>query len=413
MSLDLTSYDAALKDYYGDQVVENMVYKNNPALAMIKKFENFEGRRYPLPTLYANPQGRSASFSRAQTRGNVTNSKLDDFLVTRVKDYSVATIDNETILASRSNLGAFMEAATLEIDGAINSLTRSIATSLFRSGSGSIGKIKVGSTVAAATSIQLNNPEDVVNFEVGMELMVAAAETTGSERAVGSSGNGLIVTGVNRAYGSESVSFGYAIDDAANGIPTIAAGDFLFVRGDRNSKLSGFDAWLPDTVSASPFFGVDRTVDATRLAGQKLSASGYPIEEALIEMSALIAREGGIPDVCFVSFSKYAQLEKALGSKVQYIDLKANAEISFKGILVNGVKGPIKVIPDQNCPSDKAYMLQWDSWMLGSIGKAVRVIDTDGLQMLRQSSSDGVEVRYGMYGNLMCKRPGFNGKILF
>jgi hypothetical protein len=58
-------------------------------------------------------------------------------------------------------------------------------------------------------------------------------------------------------------------------------------------------------------------------------------------------------------------------------------------------------------------MLQWDSWMLGSIGKACRVIDTDGLQMLRQSSSDGVEVRYGMYGNLMCKRPGFNGKISF
>jgi hypothetical protein len=52
-----------------------------------------------------------------------------------------------------------------------------------------------------------------------------------------------------------------------------------------------------------------------------------------------------------------------------------------------------------------------DTWKLYTTGKAVRVIDTDGLQMLRQAASDGVEVRYGMYGNMGCRAPGANINI--
>jgi hypothetical protein len=83
-------------------------------------------------------------------------------------------------------------------------------------------------------------------------------------------------------------------------------------------------------------------------------------------------------------------------SKVQYIDMKVNPEIAFRGIMINGPKGPIKVVPDQNCPANRIFGLQMDTWRHNSLGAAVRVIDTDGLQMLRQSSSDGVEVRYGL-----------------
>jgi len=52
--------------------------------------------------------------------------------------------------------------------------------------------------------------------------------------------------------------------------------------------------------------------------------------------------------------------------------------------------------------------VQLSTWRLYSLGKAVRVIDTDGLQMLRQASADGVEVRYGSYSNLGCRAPGYN-----
>ena len=114
MSLDLTSFQPVLKQHYTNDRVENMVYKDNPLLAMLPKYEQFGGENLKLPIKYGIPQGRSATFSTAQA--NKTNSQYKAFLLTRSKDYSLASIDNETIEASKGNSNAFLEAATTEIE---------------------------------------------------------------------------------------------------------------------------------------------------------------------------------------------------------------------------------------------------------------------------------------------------------
>jgi hypothetical protein len=408
MALDLTSFDAALKQHYTDDRIINMVYKDNPFLGLVSKMEDFGGRNLPIVNIWGNPQGRSVNFTRAQVRGQVTNSRLDDFLLTRVKDYSIATIDNETLEASKGNANAFMEAATTEIDGAINSLTRSIAVKMYRAGYGEVGNIATGG-ISSAT-ITLAQAEDVTNFEVGMELDLSAT-LTGAVRAYGTSGNGLIITAIDRDAGT--LTFGFNVTDATNGIPGATAGDFIFVRGDHSgsvlTSIAGLGAWVPDTAPTSTaFFGVDRSQDVTRLGGLRFDAASLPLEEALIKGAARSGREGAKLDHYFMSYDKFEQLEKALGAKVQYVDSFATAEVAFRGISINGPRGMIKCIPDQNCPNNRIYGLSLDMWKLYSLGKAVRVIDTDGLQMLRQASADGVEVRYGFYGNLGCRAPGHN-----
>lgn len=408
----MTTADGLLKEYYSDQVVQNMVYKNNPFLALVPKDENFGGRNFPIPIISGNPQGRSRDFNRAQIRGASSSSQIKEFLLRRVKDYGIATIDNETIEATQMESGAFLEAATVEINGIIQSLTRSLATKLYRKGYGLIGTIGSFST----TTITLSPIQEIINFEVGMELDIAALETSGTIRAYGSSGNGLIVTGVNRITGV--LTFGFNVNDATNGVPAIANADSIFVRGDRENAttpgllcIAGLEAWVPYTApSSTAFFGVDRTSDVTRLGGQRWDGTTMPIEEALIQGAVLAAQEGGSPDHCFMSYSKYSDFEKSLGSKVQYLDLKVG-DVGFRALRVNGPNGDIKVIPDQNCPNNRAFMLQLDTWKLRSLGKCVRVIDTDGLQMLRQAAADGVECRYGYYGNLGNNAPGWNTVI--
>jgi hypothetical protein len=404
MSLDLTSFDAALKQHYTNDVVQMMVYKDNPFLALLAKYEDFGGRNLPIPLIYGNPQNRSATFATAQA--GVSTSKLDDFVLTRVKDYSIATIDNETLEASKGNANAFMEAATVEIDGCINSLTRSLAISLFRDSSGYVGQVNAAPSNSAGTFVlQLKSVEDVTNFEIGQVILVYSAKSAGTQRSSDGSDVDFPIVGVNRSTGALTVSGTYS------GSGTFAANDFIFVNGDRGLKVSGLEGWVPSSApSATAFFGVDLSVD-TRLGGLRLDGSALPIEEALINAASLAAREGSKIDHFFMSYAKYAELEKALGSKVQYIDLKVNPEIGFRGIMVNGPRGPIKCIPDQNCPAASIFGVQMSTWKLYSLGKAVRVIDSDGLQMLRQSSADGVEVRYGFYGNLGCNAPGYNINI--
>lgn len=411
MTLDLESYEAGMKYHYTSEHVENLAYYDNPFYALITKDEEFGGKAEPIPIIYKNPQGRSGTFARAQANSRRTSTGIEDFMLTRAKDHSLFAIDNETIKASEKNVDAFMEASTTEMDGAIQSLSNSIASKMFRNGWGEIGTIATSSF--GVTTLTLNNPDDIVNIEVGMELVTAADNDSGNIRALGTSGNGIYVTSVNRRAGS----FGIAANanDATDGIPTIAQNDYLFVRGDRQEAatptrvvMTGLEGWLPyGGASSTLFFGVDRTVDS-RLSGQWLDGTDAPIEEVLNEGVSIVGREGGRIDHYIMPYDAWNNLANSLGSKVQYVDLMANATIGFRGILVNGPKGPIKCITDRSCQSDRIWGLQLGVWKLKSLGKAVEVFDTDGSTLLRMSDEDGVEGRLHFYGNLACRAPGWN-----
>lgn len=386
----MTTFAAALKQHYTDEKIENMVYKDNPLLAMISKYEDFGGENLKLPVKYGLPMGRSATFADAVS--NKSASQLKAFLLTRKADYAIASIANETIEASKGNANAFIEAATFEIDGAIEAATRSLAISLYGDGSGQIGVVgSLATTTASNDTVTLATIQDITNFEVGMQLNFGTA-TANKE-----------ISTINR-------DTGVILLTAASGATTTEA---IYVDGDKDNKLTGLGGWLPSSApgSTDSFFGVNRSSDSTRLGGIRFDGSSLPIEEALIGAAARVAREGGKPDVCFINYNNFADLEKALGSKVSYVDVKVNPEIGFRGILVHGPRGPIKVVPDQNCPNGVAYMLQMDVWKLYSLGKAPKILDSDGLKFLRESTADAVEARVGYYAQLGCRAPGFNVRV--
>jgi len=378
MALNMTTFAAALKQHYTNERIENMVYKDNPFLAMVAKYEDFGGENLKLPIKYGIPQGRSATFSDAQA--NKTNTQLKAFLLTRQADYSLASIQNETIEASKGNANAFMEAATVEIDGAIESATRSLAIACFGDGSGAIGQVLA--TTSSVATFTLKQIDDVTNFEVGMQLKLNATKTGSS----GTLSTAVTVDGINRDTGVITLSAS----------ASLTADHFIYQEGDYDAKIKGLNAWVPSSApgSTDSFFGVNRSSDATRLGGIRFDGSSLPIEEALIGGASRVAREGGKPDVCFMNYSNFADLEKALGSKVSYVDVKASPEIGFRGILVHGPRGPIKVIPDQNCPKDVAFMLQMDVWKLYSLGKAPKILDSDGLKFLLYDTQIKGEIKW-------------------
>lgn len=405
MALDMTSFDAALKEYYVDQRVQNLTYRRNPLLALMPKREDFVGRNMPIDLIYGNPQGRSATFETAQA--NKTDLKVEAFTLTRAKDYGLASIDNETMEASASDKGAFLRAATAQIDGVLDAVSNSLGVALFGSGSGARAQVYAEPSEAATTVITLKNIQDIVKFEVGMTVNIHSAESGGSQRTTDGTDNSWKITAVDRDAGT------ITLDDAYDSSGSIAASDYIFVEGDRGSMMKGLLAWLPSSAPSSAlFFGVDRSVDPTRLGGVRYDGSSEPIEEALIGAAARLAREGASPDHVFMSFNKWAQLEKSLGSKVQYIDaVNSVASVGFRAIQVHGPQGPIKVIADRNCPDDRAFMLQMDTWKLCSLGAAPKILKQDGLMLLRDATADSAEVRVGYYAQLGCSAPGFNANI--
>ncbi len=400
-ALDLQSFDAALKQHYTRDRVREMSYDDAPFLAMLPKMTKFGGKNLPIPIQFGNPQGRSAQFANAQA--NKRPSKYDDFVLTRAKDYGLASIDNETLLAAKSDVDAFLEAATSEIDGVINSTKQSLAQALFQDGSGVKGIAAAGTTT---TSIVLADVNTVVNFEVNMTLSSAATALGAVDAGVG------VITDIDRDNGVITIS---------PAIPALAAGRFIFQDGDASNgsgilrKVVGLAGWVPGTTpSATPFFGVVRTVDTLRLGGVRYDATLETIEEGLIGCAHRLAREGARPDVVVMNPVKVGQLVKALGSKAIYDMVKAyDADIGFEAIKIHTPIGIISVVSDRYCPLDEAWMLQMNTWKLYSLGDAPRILDTDGLKFLREGAADAVEVRVGYYAQLGCNAPGWNAHIQY
>lgn len=398
--LDSTAMNAALKELYTGQVVENLVYQDNPFFAMVRKTTDFGGKNKPIPIITGVSQGRSATFATAQT--NQTAAVVKSFALTRVADYSIAQIDNQTMLASRTDKMAFLEGSKLLIDAALRSITLSVASALYRSGTGSIGQISSISTGV----ITLVNAADVVQFEQNMTLQANATDGGTPRAALG------YVVAVDRSAGTVTVASSGQGGSAASPA-SWAANDYLLVQGDVNLKCSGLQAWLPFTAPTSTaFFGVDRSVDTWRLGGGRYDGSAQSIEEALIDASALSAREGGKVDHAFVSFASYSALEKALGAKVQYVDLKGPADIAFRGIVINGANSMIKVIPDRNCPPLTGFLLSMAHWVLEGLGEVPQILKYgDNLEMLRVYNADSGEVRCGAYYNLATNAPGWSLQV--
>ena len=399
MTANTVNMAAILKTVFPDGLPKDATYKDNPLLALMPKETDFYGDFKKVPLKYAPNAGRSSAFSTAQT--NASNVKNIAFLLDRVSDYAVAKISNELILASKNNAGAFISALKQEIDSAQQNVANSAAQAIYGSGSGKVGRISATSNVGTPT-ITLANPEDIVFFEVGYKIQLSTADGGGSIKA-----GTATITGVNRVTGQ--LTFG---GNLTASIATAAANDYIFIEGDYDSKMKGLAGWLPAVAptSGDNWFGVDRSQDVTRLAGWRGDLSSLPIEEALIEGGYLIGRDGGKVDHVFMSFDKYADLIKSLGSKVQFVDLMAkDAGIGFQGVKVNVGKSIATVIPDRNCPSDKMYMLQLDTWKLSSLEGMPMILDMDGLKSLRVSNADALEIRVGYYANVYCQVPGFNG----
>ena len=413
---------AALKELYTDdkEYMKDLVYKENPFLALVPKDESpdgFAGKYIPVPLEYGTPQGRSHTFANAQNQQTAT--ALVSYFVYVIEDYQLVTITNLLMEQTKTNAGAFVDAAKLQMDGGFRNITNNIAFELFGDGTATRGVSDASSTqsgtTVGGTVLTLTNPNQIVAFEVGM-LLVASATAGGAP-----SSDTVLITSVDRANGiirgtasAASLSANWAIgtglayltisgDLPASGVST--AGSFL--------ALSGLAAWLP-VVSPAPgdnFWGVDRSADPTRLAGCRFDASAYTIEEGMTNALAFLNREGGKPDLCVMDFASYAALVNALGAKVQYVQVNHDeVEVAFEGITFQSAYGRVTVLADRSCPPQTAYLLTMNTFKLRSLGKVPHILTygMEGLEGLRVGNADALEIRIGYYGNLICSAPGWN-----
>lgn len=403
MSLTLTTGAALLKECYSKDHVQNLIYDENPFLAMLAKKQDVGGKYFDYAVIYGAGAGRSAGMGQAQTDAAGSSILSVDFNVGLIRDYAYSRIDGLMLASSKGSDKAFLDAAKAEVDAKVQLMANVLSRDLFRTGWGTVGV--VGS--ATDSTITLATASDVDNFEVGEGYVFAASE---SADALRDSGDILYCSAVDRDAGT--VTFAETIASVSG----LVAGDYVFSVGDRQDsasptrlKVSGLGAWIPSSApSSAAFHNVDRTPDVTRLAGHRYTPTeGTPIDQVLLRAASMVGRQGGKLDKFFMSFDRMNELQNVLGSKVQIVDQKVG-KVGFGGVQILGPSGPIDCFADRSCPSNRIYGVKMDTWKLISAGDYIHVWDHDGANAMRVSGVDAIEITHHSYCNLVCTAPGRN-----
>lgn len=412
MTATLNQSTAILKRKYPNGVLPKAMYADFPFIASMTHKEDFDGENKVIALQIERGQASSASAPTAIAQSATTQGNYQRFLITRNNHYGVARIAGDALEAAKNNTGALVDLWNNETDQASAGELQCLEQYLFGTGNGVLGTISSGSTVGSST-ITLS---DVVNsasaaiskFALGMTV-VAVSDTTLSPTL--RSGN-AVITGINRTAGTLTVAGNWS--DPGN-IPGIVAGDSLCRLGDNassgsNNVIVGTKAYIAGGSSPSALFGLTRTTDSVRLAGQRLNAAGQPMEDMLIQAWALRAqqfRQKG-KMVAWCNTLDMGQFLKSIGGKVEYtrvnVDSKV-AAISFEGIDLMTSQGVIRLMDSPFIERGDLHMLYMDSFAVESLGPAPHLLNHDGPNFLRVATDDAYEVRFGSRAQLSCNNP--------
>lgn len=324
-----------------------------------------------------------------------------------------------------------MPGAELNVKAAFQSIGNDLAHDIFNDGSGSRGSYGLGNGSISSGVITLDNLGQVYQFAVGMALVSYSVSgqtpTQSTSAALG------FVIAVDTGLGTVTVSttLGGAAGNPTSwstSFPYLAqAGDVNFITNGLNSanmlKVAGFGAWIPSVApgGSDNFFGVNRSVSPTKLAGLRFAGASESIQDALIDAVNQLAANGseaGDPDFIFINPVSYQVLVKQLTAQGVYQMVKAkineDISISFKALVLPTANGEISILQDRNCPSQTAYIITMKSWKLRTLGKCPQFLtypgfyDQIGIPLV---GSDAVQLQIGYYGNLTCNAPGANAVV--
>ncbi len=425
---------ATLKELYSDDawVMKDLVFNRNPALALIDKDETemgLGGKYFPIPVMADTGAGRSANFGNAQQYQ--TAPQTYEFNVTRVQNYSLATLTGDFLRASAQNIGAFMPGAELNVKAAFQSIGNDLAHDIFSDGSGIRGSYGLGAGSIATGVIQLDSLGMVYQFAVGMALVsFSVAGQTPTQSTAAAIGYVIAVdTGLGQII--VSATQGGAAGTPANwsaSFPYLAQiGDVNFISAGLASanmlKIAGVFAWVPFVApgGSDNFFGVNRSVSPTKLAGLRFAGANESIQDSLIDAVNQLAANGseaGDPDFIFINPVSYQTLAKQLTSQGVYQMIKAkvneDVSISFKALVLPTANGEIAILQDRNVPSQVAAIMTLKTWKLRTLGKCPMFLTYPGFydQLgIPVPGSDAIQLQIGYYGNLTCNAPGANAVV--
>jgi len=451
-----TNVLAILKEYYGVQDVEALVFRNSPILGKIRK-ERVGGKYIPLPMAVYGSGAVTSDYTQvtAQAANSYTGISMQ---VTPGRLFASFVLDPEEFLASQGDRAAFISVFAIRAMLAMDDLRKTLATCFYRS-----GFLEMGPVLAVDSSrLYIDvDPSTAMAISPQSQILFAASTSSAYRDA-----NAVIVSSIQTVQSSGNVRITFTSAFVA----TVAVSDQVMLKGGRDASLNpnapvGLAGWLPTvanrtgaswtTYIGTNFFGVNRSVAPDRLAGQfvqRNSGSNESYTAALLRLVKACRRGGGVPDMIVVNDDDFAVIvNDALANRTFYQTINGGNASKGENNVTQGItqfqmnfstSWINMVYDDPYCAKGVAYVLDTASLRLFGLSNAAPIVDpiptnnepgapkasgqaepTTNFQFLVDDmyttspialqSGMGLRVDFQFYGSFAVLAPAHNGVCVF
>jgi hypothetical protein len=160
-------------------------------------------------------------------------------------------------------------------------------------------------------------------------------------------------------------------------------------------------------IGSDSFRGIDRGIDAVRLAGSRLTSAQATgtIEANVIKLIAKIRLVNGKSNFAAMNSDHAAEVRTRLGAKVRYEGGGGDATYGFSTFMFDTPGGPVTVYDDPDCPATGAWVGNSSSHELATLDSLVRIDESDGNWAYKKPSNDQIGVRIRSVGQYLQRRP--------
>lgn len=356
-----------LKVYYKDGV-ENLMFRNDPVLKALSK-EKIEGKTYNFSAMYGRGGAVSANYTVAK-KVAANNTKVAEFAVEPGQLFSVCSFNQKEVLASKTKAGAFMKVAGAKFFAATEAFRKQMASALYGRGYGELCYSNYSTAIAANTPFDLTLPAHaIMAMDIDSQLVLKASVDNATVKAH------LTVTSINDAKGIVTV-----ISDTDVAAPL--ATDVICFDGSMDANGNpllpiGLGAWLPSVAKrtgadwtnyiGNKFFGVDRSVAPSRLAGAFVDGTGDTKKiDTIIKLLKQARRQGSTADMIVMNDEDWAEVSKEIEATNTYMAVtnngdgkkKKNASIGYSELTASFSTNFFdNIIDTPYCPKGVFYVL--------------------------------------------------------
>lgn len=397
-----------VRELWPDESLIEEVIEEDPILGMITKETDwgYSVKHFPLGWGGNRGIGRTASDAK---RTKSTASEAEFQIGTR-EMFAFLSLQGKLLrtFEHTKQKALLVDPIKREGEAAIERMRRNFSKAIHGNGVGVVGRIATTSTVNTAT-ITLSDGNDLKNFEKGTVVQFESTGATGG--TLRDSGAELEVTSVG-TYDSPTVTF---TTTANVTVPNIAAGDRIYFTGTYDDDyIVGLDGFLPaHTGSPGTLYTCNRNDNPQFLAGRCMTGTNLSVMQRIKKAARLAVDAGEKPDIYLLSTRNFEKLEFEQDNKLSYIKAPAadvgkyKLGVEYGGVLVQGPRGPIKVMPSHWMPDDVERCGRLDTLLMGSIGPLVHWDTGNGPSDLRtEDATDNRELRAVSDPAFVVKKPG-------